>query len=60
MINKKEFDKFTKEMWKRLKKGEEKYGDKYKLANIKKEMEEELVDVANYALMLNLKTKKKK
>ena len=55
MINKKQFDKFTKEMWQRLKRGAEKYGDSYVTDDIKKELEDELQDVANYAFMLWLK-----
>lgn len=58
MINKKDFDKFTKRMWERLKEGEKKYGEKYKIVNIKKEIEDEAVDLCNYSFMLFLKTKK--
>ena len=55
MIDKKDFDNFTKEMWKRLKRGEEKYGDSYVTDDIKKELSEELQDSANYIFMLWLR-----
>lgn len=60
MITKKEFDKFCKIMWQRIEMGQRKYGDKYLTTEIRKELEDELVDVANYAFMWNLKLKKKK
>ena len=53
-ITKKEFKKFTKEMWKKLKEGEKKYGAKFKTTNIKKEMLGEAVDLSNYSFMLYL------
>jgi hypothetical protein len=59
-ISKKEFDKFTKEMWKRLKMGEKKYGVKFQTAKIREEMLEEAVDLSNYSLMLYLKAKRSK
>jgi len=57
MISKKEFNKFTTEMWKRLKAGEKIYGDKYKSADIAKEMLEECSDISNYALLLYYQAK---
>ena len=60
MISKKEFNKYTKEMWKRLKMGEKKYGDKYEFTNIHNEMLAESVDLSNYSFMLYLKSKKVK
>jgi hypothetical protein len=57
-ISKKEFNNFTNQMWKRLKLGEKKYGFKFRTANIKKEMLEEAVDLANYDFMLYLKAVK--
>lgn len=57
-INKEEFDKFTNTMWTRLKMGEQKYGVKFETANIAKEMLDEGVDLANYALMLFLKAER--
>lgn len=54
-INRKDFNKFIKDMWKRLERGKEKYGDTYEDDDIVKELEEELMDVANYAFMLWLK-----
>ena len=56
-FNKKDFEKFVKEMWERLKKGEKKYGGEYRKADIKKAILEEATDLANYAFMLYLKTK---
>jgi len=57
-ISKKEFEKFTNEMWKRLKLGEKKYGDTFMTDNIKKELLDEATDLSNYALMLYLKALK--
>ena len=57
-ISKKEFNEFTKEMWERLKMGEKKYGNSYVTDDIKKELAEELQDVANYSFMLWLKVLK--
>ncbi len=57
-IKRKEFDNFTNDMWKRLKRGEEKYGSSFVTDDIKKELSEELKDVANYAFMLWLKVLK--
>lgn len=56
-ISKREFERFTNKMWKRLKMGEKKYGTKYKTDNISKEMLEEAVDLSNYSFMLYLKSK---
>lgn len=53
-INKKEFEEFTKEMWKRLKEGERKYGTTFKNSDLKKEMLSEATDLANYSFMLYL------
>jgi hypothetical protein len=55
MVNKKEFDKFTRKMWKRLKEGEKKYGKKYKIVNIKNEILDEACDLSNYSYLLFLK-----
>jgi len=57
-ISKKDFDNFTKEMWKRLKMGEKKYGCNYKVGDLQKSILEEGTDLANYSFMLYLKTKK--
>ena len=54
-ITKKEFNDFTKEMWKRLKMGEKKYGCEFKIGDIKKAMLEEATDLSNYSFMLYLK-----
>ena len=54
-ISKESFNKFTNEMWKRLKMGEKKYGTEYLTADIKKELIEELEDASNYIFMLYLK-----
>jgi hypothetical protein len=56
-ISKKEFDNFTKEMWKRLKEGEKKYGTEYKVGDLQKSILEEGTDLANYSFMMYLKTK---
>jgi hypothetical protein len=55
-ITKKDFEVFTKEMWRRLKAGEKKYGTKFETANIKKEMLAEAVDLSNYSFMLYLQS----
>lgn len=47
-------------MEKRMQRGKKKYGNKYLKANIIDELEDELVDVANYAYMLWCKVKKLK
>lgn len=57
-ITKKEFDKYTKEMWERLKMGEKKYGASFMTENIKKEMLAEAVDLSNYSFMLFLQATK--
>lgn len=57
-ITKKEFDKFTKEMWNRLKMGEKKYGTNFKTGDIKKAILEEATDLSNYSFMLYLQTTK--
>jgi hypothetical protein len=57
-MNKKEFDRFTKIMWKRLVDGEKKYGIKYKTAIISQEMLCEAADLSNYSYLLYLKAKK--
>jgi hypothetical protein len=57
-ITKKEFDKFTAVMWKRLKEGEKKYGNKFKVANIKKEILDEATDLSNYSFLLYLQATK--
>ena len=57
-IKKKEFNEFTKEMWKRLKEGERKYGCQYSTGDLKKSILEEGVDLSNYSFMMYLKTKK--
>lgn len=56
-ISKKEFDNFTKEMWKRLKEGEKKYGTEYKVCDIEQSIIEEATDLSNYAFLLFLRTK---
>ena len=43
-ISKKEFNSFTKEMWKRLKIGEKKYGVGYKVGDLQQSILEEGVD----------------
>jgi hypothetical protein len=57
-ISRKDFDIFTKEMWKRLKMGEKKYGTQFINDNIKKAMIEEATDLSNYSLMLYLQATK--
>jgi len=57
-ISEKEFEKFTNEMWKRLKEGEKKYGTSFKTKNIQKEMLAEAVDLSNYSFMLYLQAVK--
>lgn len=59
-ISREEFNKFTEEMWKRLKMGERKYGVTYQTANIFNAVDEEFVDVANYSFMLYLKLEDKR
>ncbi len=56
-ISRKEFDKFTEEMWKRLKEGEKKYGTEYQVGDIQRSILEEGTDLSNYAFLLYLKTK---
>ena len=56
-ISRKEFDKFTEEMWKRLKEGEKKYGTEYQVGDLQKSILEEGTDLANYSFMMYLKTK---
>lgn len=56
-IDKKDFDEFTETMWERLKKGESEYGNTFMERNLKKEITEELYDVANYAFMFAIKVK---
>ena len=53
-ITKKEFKEFTDVMWKRLKEGEKKYGTKFEVANIKKELLDEATDLSNYSFLLYL------
>ncbi len=55
-ISKKQFDKFTSEMWIRLKEGEKKYGTEYKNSIISQAMLEEATDLANYSFMIYLKS----
>ncbi len=57
-ITKKEFDAFIEEMWKRLKKGEKKYGSEFIENNLAISMVEEATDLANYSFMLFLKANK--
>jgi hypothetical protein len=57
-ITKEEFDKFTEEMWNRLKEGEKKYGCEYKNGDLAISMLEEATDLANYAFMIFLKALK--
>jgi hypothetical protein len=56
-ISRKDFDKYTNEMWKRLKMGEEKYGCEYKTGDLAQSMLEEGVDLSNYSFMIYLKAK---
>lgn len=56
-VTKEEFNEFTKEMWKRLKMGEKKYGEEYKTGDLQKSILEEGVDLSNYSFMMYLKTK---
>ena len=57
-ITKKEFDKYTSEMWKRLKMGEKKYGVAFITEDLKKELLAEAVDLSNYSFMLYLQAAK--
>ena len=57
-ISRKEFNAYVKEMWRKLKEGEKKYGMKFDTTNIKKEMLEEAVDLSNYSFMLYLQATK--
>lgn len=57
-ISREEFEKFTEEMWRRLKEGEKKYGTSFKKANIQNEMLAEAVDLSNYSFMLFLQATK--
>jgi len=54
-ISKEEFEKFTQEMWKRLKVGEKKYGCQYDTGDLAMSMIEEATDLANYSFMMYLK-----
>lgn len=61
----KEFDRdfecFTSLMKMRLKNGLKEYGkDEFMRKNLKNEIEEELLDLANYAFLLSLKVKRLK
>lgn len=56
-ITREEFNNYCREMWKKLKEGEKKYGTNYKVMNIQKELTDELVDVANYSFMVWLRVK---
>lgn len=54
-IKKSYFDLFTKDMWKKLKEGEKKYGTSFKTDNLVEELKSEAIDICNYAYMLYLK-----
>jgi hypothetical protein len=56
-MNKKQFDNFTKKMWKRLEAGRKKYGSSYKTMNVLTALEEEYLDCCNYQFMLWLRAK---
>ena len=53
------FKEFTKEMFDRIQKGHEKYGDDWRRKDNLKEIEYELFDIANYAYLQWLKLKSK-
>jgi hypothetical protein len=50
---------FINRMLERLELGRQKYGDDYEEKNIDREMEDELIDIANYALMKVVKMKRR-
>jgi hypothetical protein len=51
----KTFDAFITRMWERFEKGREKYGFDYLAKNQLNDIEEELLDVANYAFLFYMK-----
>lgn len=57
-MNKESFNEFKEKCWKKMEYGRKKYGDSFNDRDIRQEIEEDLIDVANYIYMLSLKVKR--